>query len=235
MIASTGMAIRYSVIIPAYNEARSIGRAIAETRNAFLGFGESFEIIVVDDGSSDATANIVRGTDVRLIRHEKNQGKGAAVRTGVAAAQGDIFLFLDADLATHPSEFEKCISLFAMNDIVIGSRRAVGSAIVQKQPWHRVALGRTFNTIIQRYLGLPFEDTQCGFKAFASSAKPIFAELATSGWVFDVEVLGQAMKRGMRIAEVPVAWKNGADSRVKLNHSWKILQELRAVRRRLRD
>jgi dolichyl-phosphate beta-glucosyltransferase len=240
MIVSMPMSLRYSVIIPAYNEVRSIARAIAETYAAFSRFGEPFEIIVVDDGSRDETRAMVEGASkafpgVVLIRHERNQGKGAAVKTGVAAAQGEIFLFLDADLATHPSEFEQCIPLFGAHDIVIGSRRTAGAEIVEGQPWHRVLAGRTFNAIIRGYLGLPFLDTQCGFKAFKANAKPLFAELGTSGWVFDVELLGQAMKRGMRIAEVPVAWKNGRESRVKIGDAGKIIQELRAVRRRLRS
>jgi len=239
MIVSMSMGLRYSVIIPAYNEAKSIARAIAETHAEFSRFGEPFEIIVVDDGSRDETCAAVENAreefpNVLLIRHERNQGKGAAVKTGVATAQGDIFLFLDADLATHPSEFAQCIPLFATNDIVIGSRRKKGSEIVESQPWHRVLAGRTFNAMIRGYLGLPFLDTQCGFKAFTASAKPLFAELGTNGWVFDVELLGQAMKRGMRIVEVPVAWKNGPESRVKLGDAGNIIRELRAVKRRLR-
>ncbi|MEI7741912.1 MAG: dolichyl-phosphate beta-glucosyltransferase [bacterium] len=231
--------VRYSVIIPAYNEERTIERALFETRDAFRGFNEPFEIIVVDDGSRDGTIKVVESLresvpESVLIKHEQNQGKGAAVRTGVAASRGEYFVFLDADLATHPKEFSKCIPLFATHDIVIGSRQMPGSLIVESQPAHRVLAGRLFNQAIRNYLKIPLIDTQCGFKAFrASVAKSLFADMSTTGWVFDVELLGRALKSGLKVAEIPVSWKNGAESRVKFGDAWRIIQELRAVKQRL--
>lgn len=233
MIVSPHMGVRYSVIIPAYNEEKNIGRALQETKRVFDGLGAPYEILVIDDGSSDRTADEC-GEWVRVIRHARNQGKGAAVRTGVAAAQGEYMLFLDADLATHPQEFVQCIPLLANNDIVIGSRRVRGAMVAAAQPWHRVLAGRLFNAIIRRGLDVPFEDTQCGFKAFSARVKPLFSGLQTSGWVFDVEILARARREGMKIAEIPVEWRDSGSSKLKLSHAPHILRELLDIRKRLR-
>ncbi len=224
------MSLAYSVIIPAYNEADSIGRALRETAAVFASLGKPFEIIAVDDGSADGTAAAIETAArelscVNLIRHGENRGKGEAVRTGVVNTSGDIVLFLDADLATHPSEAPKFIAALDDAEIAIGSRRAEGAVIVQSQPWHRIAYGRAINFLIRHFLKLPHNDTQCGFKMFKGGiAREIFSQIGSTRWTFDVEILVRARAKGYRIAEVPVRWTDGRSSRVKMRE---VLSDLR--------
>lgn len=229
------MSLAFSAVIPAFNEEKTVLRAIRETKHAFDGLGRPYEIIVVDDGSTDKTAEIVASLrsqipQLTLIRHTKNFGKGAAVKTGAEATMGEIILFLDCDLATHPSEFASFLPLFEVADIVIGTRRVRGARIEERQPHYRVWLGRLFNLAIRTYLDLPFHDTQCGFKAFTKKTKPLFASLRTHGWTFDVELLVNAQRQGYKIKEAPVTWRNGRESRVKLSHALEILRELYRIK-----
>lgn len=228
------MAMQYSIILPAYNEAVSIERAIRETAAVFGALHGPFEILVVDDGSSDGTAALVASLrqdfpQVRLLRHETNRGKGAAVATGVASAQGETVLFLDCDLATHPSEALRFIERLKEADIVIGSRRAVGTVIAVRQSWYRVACGRMINFFLRHWLKLPHRDTQCGFKMFRiEAARDLFSQLSPTRWTFDAEILLRAQANGYRVAELPVTWTNGRLSRVKtgevLADLWYLLQ-----------
>ena len=233
------MSLMYSVIFPAYNEASSIERAICETELVFEALQEPFEVIVVDDGSRDETVAIVQRMmrifgNIQLVKQEKNRGKGMAVKRGVAVARGAYILFLDCDLATHPSEVRAFIPDIQNRsaDIVIGSRRAKGTNIVLAQPWYRVAFGRLFNISIRWYLNIPYKDTQCGFKLFTrEAAQAVFTDLVTSGWAFDVEILVRARRAGLRIMEKPVTWCNGRESRVRLADAWKIMSELHRIKR----
>ncbi len=227
----------FSVVIPAFNEEKTVEAAVLEISRVFRGLGKMFEVIVVDDGSSDRTADIVetlvgarRAVPLRLIKHQFNLGKGAAVKTGVLAAQGEWIVFLDCDLATHPSEIEKALPLLGSCDVVIGSRRVAGADIAERQPVHRHWLGRIFNLGIRIYLKLPFHDTQCGFKLFHRRTIPLFENLESLGWAFDVELLCRALRCGYRIKEIPVTWRNGPESRVKLGHSVAILREIRRIK-----
>jgi dolichyl-phosphate beta-glucosyltransferase len=232
------MQLAYSIIIPAYNEEHSVARAIREIRDVFNALDQSFEIIVVDDGSQDQTATVVRElmrdeTPLRLVQHPTNIGKGAAVKTGVTNAQGELLFFLDCDLATHPNEAPAFISALHANtaDLVIGSRRVAGTQILVSQPRHRVLLGQLFNTLMRAHLRLPYTDTQCGFKLFTRrAAQIIFQDLQTNGWTFDVELLLRARKAGLRIIEMPVTWRDGKESRLGLRDTWKILKELHRLR-----
>ncbi len=231
------MNVSYSVVLPAYNEEKTINRAINETLAAFEAFGEPFEIIVVNDGSHDQTADLVREKqtshpNLLLIESTENIGKGGAIKKGVEAASGDLLLFLDCDLATHPSQFAGFIPYLREHHIVIGSRRIEGSEIAIAQPLYRSLLGELFNTIIRRYLGIRSSDTQCGFKAFQTPvAKDLFENLQTKGWTFDVELLLKADRAGYSIKELPVQWHNGRDSKVSLSDSWHILKELRTLKK----
>ncbi|HWQ99832.1 MAG TPA: dolichyl-phosphate beta-glucosyltransferase [Candidatus Methylomirabilis sp.] len=230
------MSCAYSVIIPAYDEEQTIARAVRETSKVFFRLNKPFEIIVVDDGSTDRTAAVVTTLmssipELILMRHGRNMGKGVAVRTGVEKAHGDIFLFLDADLATHPSDFLSFIPAFRTADIVIASRSARGTTIAERQPIFRVLAGKIFNLFAVRwYLGLPYHDTQCGFKAFTRKTKPLFRDMRTSGWAFDVELLMRARRAGYRITERPVTWRHGRDSKVRLADVWQIVRELREMK-----
>ncbi len=235
------MSFQYSIIIPAYNEERTIERAIRETISVFEELSKPYEIIVVDDGSSDKTAGIAQrlaesNASLILVRLSKNQGKGAAVRVGVERSTGEVILFFDADLATHPAEFKKFIPALDENDIVIGSRTARGSVIAKRQPLYRVLLGKLFNKIAVRwYLGLPFNDTQCGFKAFHKKTKYLFRDLKSNGWAFDAELLVRARQENLRIAEIPVEWRHGRESRVRLRDVIQIVREIYRTRKTISD
>jgi dolichyl-phosphate beta-glucosyltransferase len=226
------MSVKYSIVIPAYNEAKTIEQAVKETERVFRSLGESFEIIVVNDGSSDETGSVVEsiirdGIPVNLIRHDKNLGKGAAVRTGVLASQGDWVLVMDSDLSVSPDDFGCFLPLLDANDIVIGSRTDRASVIAERQPFYRIALGKMFNALFVRgLLGLPFHDTQCGFKVYRKETKPLFQELKSVGWAFDVELLIRAQQSGLRVKEVPVVWRHGRVSRVRLRDAAQILKEI---------
>jgi glycosyltransferase involved in cell wall biosynthesis len=228
-----------SVVIPAYNEERGIGAAIRETDAYFSRLGIPYEILAVDDGSRDRTVSEIERLipeipRLKLLRHAENQGKGAAVRTGIGAASGNWTLFLDADLATHPAQFDRFLPHLETSDIVIGSRRAEGARIAISQPWHRDSAGQIFNAAVRTYLDLPYRDTQCGFKAFHARTKPLFAELVSSGWAFDTEVLRRARRLGLRIAECPVVWRHQPESRVSIWDAFAIAAELRRIRRATR-
>lgn len=218
-----GEPITYSIILPAYNEAANIERAIRETVAVFSALGKPYEIVVVDDGSRDTTPQIVaflseKIPELKIFRHEGNCGKGTAVRTGVLNSGGELLLFLDCDLATHPSEAAAFIAKMGEYDIAIGSRRHLGSVIIKSQSWYRVVYGRLINFFVRLLTKLPQRDTQCGFKMFrAEVAKDIFKNIGPSRWTFDIELLLRARANGSRVVELPVAWSNGALSRVKFN------------------
>jgi glycosyltransferase involved in cell wall biosynthesis len=230
------MSCAYSVIIPAYNEEKTISRAVHETVRVFDALHAPYEIIVVDDGSTDRTVaaaeRLARSVpQMVLVRHARNLGKGAAVRTGVERAVGEVFLFLDADLATRPSEFRNFIPAMRTADIVIGSRTARGAVIARRQPAYRVLAGKLFNLLAVRwYLGLPFHDTQCGFKAFRKKTKLLFRDMTSSGWAFDAELLARARKARFKITELPVEWRHGRESQVHLRDALQIMKELRKIK-----
>lgn len=217
------MSVKYSVIIPAYNEADTVSRAVRETAAVFGDLGETYEILLVDDGSTDATRVVVESLkaeipSLRVIAHEVNRGKGAAVRTGVMCSAGEALLFLDCDLAVRPSEAPAFIKAIGENEIVIGSRRHPDAVIAKRQPWYRVAYGRLINFFIRKTLRLPHYDTQCGFKMFrAAAAKEVFASSGESRWLFDVEIIMRAHAAGFKVGELPVTWHNNENSRVRIS------------------
>jgi glycosyltransferase involved in cell wall biosynthesis len=231
------MAPKFSIIIPAYNEEKTVARAIRETAAVFDPLKEEYEIIVVDDGSADRTAEeaeklVSEHPSLALVAHETNRGKGEAVRTGVNAAAGEYAVFIDADLATHPSEIMAFLPRLGANKILIGSRTAAGAVISRTQPAYRVWGGRFINLLVRKIVGLPFRDTQCGFKMFDLAAgKKIFAEMPDSRWLFDIDLLARAVLSGCEIVELPVRWTDGATSRLKLFDVVKELPRLWRIRR----
>ncbi len=233
---------RLSIIIPAYNEARRLPKSLLAIDAYFPEESKPLEIIVVDDGSEDDTSTVVKelGEQIpylKLSRLESNRGKGAAVRDGVLAAKGELILFSDADLSTPIEEWQRFEEAFqAGADIVIGVRTLPGARIEKRQPLYRVLLGKTFNRTIRLLLGLPYSDTQCGFKAFRKdAAKEIFELCRTDGFAFDVEVLLLAKMKDYSISERPVRWINDADSRVSMaRHGLAILREIIKIKQRLR-
>lgn len=220
---------QFSAIIPAYNEAKTIEHAILDTKRVL---GNDARVIVVDDGSSDDTGARAAQAGADVIRHEHNLGKGAAIKTGALASTSEWILVLDADLSTKPDELHRFIDALDTADIVFGSRRAAGSTIGRQQPWYRVRAGELFNALVRWVSGLPYHDTQCGFKAFRmTTCRPIFTSLVTKGWSTDVELLMRAKRLGLTLAERPVTWNHADDSRVRLSHGLRILSELYQLRR----
>ena len=214
------MAVRLSLVIPAYNEEIRLVMTLDTVGKYLSRQAYDFEIIVVDDGSLDTTAELVRMLypNVRLIEYKPNRGKGYAVKTGMLAAEGEYRVFCDADGSTPIEELEVMWKRFDSGaDIAIGSRSLPGSDVQVRQHPFRERMGRTFNMFVKMFLGLPFIDTQCGFKGFtARAAKIVFPLQRRSRFSFDVELLHIAMKHRLRIDEFPVCWINSPHSRVKL-------------------
>jgi len=231
----------FSAIIPCFNEATRIGATVRDTLDYLQENSPQSELIVVNDGSTDTTAKIAREALVtakvatRLLENFPNRGKGAAVRAGLLAAQKPIGLFFDADLSTPLEETPKVIEPIARGelDIAFGSRAIDRSLIGQHQPWRREYAGRVFNLLVRVATGLPFWDTQCGFKAFRLDVcRPILEAARIDGFAFDVELLYLAQRAGLRIREIPVRWNHAEDSKVRFFHdSLRMLREVIALKK----
>ena len=210
-----------SVVIPAFNEAGRLPKTLARLREWLAGSHPRYEILVVDDGSTDGTAEAAReagGETLVLLRHEPNRGKGYAVRRGMLAAKGERRLMTDADLSTPIEELPRLMDeLDRGAQVAIGSRAVAGALIEVHQSAFREAMGRVFNRLVQMLLLPGLQDTQCGFKLFtALAAEQAFGASRLDGFSFDVEALYIARRRGLHIEEVPVVWRNDEASRVSL-------------------
>jgi dolichyl-phosphate beta-glucosyltransferase len=213
--------VTYSVILPAYNESTRIAGTLERILAHATQCGWNVEVIVVNDGSSDDTDEIVRQCAaehpvVRLIDNPGNRGKGYSVRNGMLRARGDILLFSDADLSSPIEEADKLFSAIGKGaDIAIGSRWLDRRLQIRRQPLHRRLFGRIFNLALRIILGLQFKDTQCGFKAFTRrSAQSIFSLQKIERWGFDPELLYLAKKLGFTVKELPVAWSHREGTRI---------------------
>lgn len=232
-----------SIVIPAYNEAARIGPTLMRIHDYVAQIRQPCEIVVVDDGSHDVTTTVVRGLELhpaerKLLSHPRNLGKGAAVRTGMLAAAGDVLLMCDADLSTPIREIEKLWSaLEAGCDIAIGSRDLPDAVLDPPQPLGRRLLAWTFRAVRRRLLLPRLLDTQCGFKLFRRpAARAVFERLICPGWLFDCEVLGLAVALGYRIQEVGVVWRNDPATHVRpLREITTAIPRLLAIRRRVRQ
>lgn len=228
-----------TLIIPAYNEAHRIRHTIRKARWYFDRKGIPAALIVVDDGSTDGTADLVEAMTAEvdglsLIRIAPNRGKGYAVRTGVSAADSDVVLFSDADLATPLIETGKLLAALADGcDVAIGSRTGVTDpdTTVKRRSVMRRVTSFVFNRAVRFLTGLKAGDTQCGFKMFTrEAAREIFGRMQIDGFAFDVEALYLAKKLGLRVGEVSVNWFHGADTRVSAaRDGGKMLADVRAI------
>jgi dolichyl-phosphate beta-glucosyltransferase len=233
---------RFSLVIPCFNEQQRIGHTVRVTLDYLTANAPESELIVVNDGSTDATAAIAREMfsqpkiAVRLLENFPNRGKGAAVRSGLLAAREPIGLFSDADLSTPLTESPKLIEPIANGevDIALGSRALDRSLIGVHQPWRREQGGRVFNLLVRVATGLPFWDTQCGFKAFRLDVcRPILEAARVDGFAFDVELLVLAHRSGLRIREIPVRWNHAEGSKVSFfRDSLRMLREVVTMRAR---
>ena len=228
----------YSIVIPAFNEKARIPATLREVVNCVRARNWSAEVIVVDDGSRDSTAELVRAfaagaSEVRLVQNPGNRGKGYSVRSGILQALGDIVMFTDADLSAPIEEAEGLFAAIADGaDIAIGSRWLERNRQSIRQPLYRQILGRCFNGVTRAVMGLPFADTQCGFKAFTRAAAQTVFQLQTiERWGFDPEILFIALKRGFRVDEVPVSWAHDQRSKISyLRDGMRMLSDIAIVR-----
>jgi dolichyl-phosphate beta-glucosyltransferase len=227
-----------SIVIPAYNESARIGKALDEVLRCVHERDWHAEILVVNDGSTDRTPAIVQEfaqlhPEVRLLNNPENRGKGFSVRHGILHAVGDMVMFTDADLSAPMEEAERLFEALRQGaDIAIGSRWLERQRQTLKQPFYRQFFGRCFNAITRLVMGLPFADTQCGFKAFRRPvAQTIFQLQRIERWGFDPELLFIALKRGYTIREVPVTWGHDERSRLSyLKDGLKMLEEIAYIR-----
>lgn len=241
------MSLLLSVIVPAYNEAPRLGRTLDEVFKYLNEQTYESELLVVDDGSTDETVAVaqerfakpLRGrVEARVVRVEPNRGKGYAVRAGLLDARGRVALFSDADLSTPITETPKLLGPIRSGqfDVVFGSRALDRSLIGVHQSWRREQGGRVFNLIVRILTGLPFWDTQCGFKAFRMDVCRPVAEGATiDRFGFDVELLYIAHRAGLRMREWPVRWDHNEGSKVSVaRDSLRMFNEVRLIRRQSR-
>jgi glycosyltransferase involved in cell wall biosynthesis len=231
-----------TIVVPAYNEAARLGLSLSKIVGYLDQNFASSELIVVDDGSTDDTAGIAEESAAksasvltRVIRYEQNRGKGYAVRLGLLAAAADVALFSDADLSTPITETPKLVDPIRSGefDLTFGSRALDRSLIGVHQPWRREQGGRVFNLIVRAATGLPFWDTQCGFKAFRMTVcRPLIEAAQIDRFGFDVELIYVAHLAGLRLGEIPVRWNNDAASKVSVaRDSFQMVGEVRRVRR----
>jgi dolichyl-phosphate beta-glucosyltransferase len=211
-----------SIVIPCYNEEGRLPGTIEQIQRYFTKTGTPHELILVDDGSTDGTRTVMQAAAegyeaVRIVPHPHNRGKGRALADGVARARGEEVLVTDADLSTPIEEYVHLeAALKAGAGVAIGSRAIKGSRVEVPQPFYRVLMGKVFNLIVQVVLLPGIWDTQCGFKLFrADVAHTVFQALTTDGFGYDPEVLYLAKRRGVRIVEVPVIWRNSTPTKVR--------------------
>lgn len=228
----------YSIVIPAYNEGTRLGPTLEKVLAFVHAQRWNAEVIVVNDGSRDNTADIVRefaakDAALHLVENPGNRGKGYSVRNGMLHAQGKIVLFSDADLSSPIEEAPKLLQALEDGaDIAMGSRWLRAETQTQRQPLHRQLFGRIFNVLLRLTLGLHFADTQCGFKAFKRTAvQAIFPLQRIERWGFDPEILFLARKFGFNVKEVAVAWGHSGETRIHpVIDGAKMFQEMLRIR-----
>lgn len=228
----------HSIVIPAYNESARLGNTLDKVLAYVHSQGWNAEVIVVNDGSRDNTAEIVKlfaakNPILRLVENPGNRGKGYSVRNGMLNARGEIILFSDADLSSPIEEAPKLLAALERGaDIAIGSRWLRAETQTQRQPLHRQVFGRIFNLLLRLTLGLKFKDTQCGFKVFTrDAARTVFPLQKVERWGFDPEILFLARKFNLKVKEVPVLWGHSGGTRINpLLDGARMFQEMLRIR-----
>lgn len=230
-----------SVVIPCYNERERLLRVIPGMVDYLTGTGKPYEIVIVNDGSRDDTAQVAerlaeRFPGVRLISYTPNRGKGGAVKTGMLDARGDYVIFADADQSTPIQEVEKLLPKVERDGygMAIGSRAVAGADVEQAQAWYRDLAGKLFGLATRVLCIHGIADTQCGFKLMTREvAKKVFPQVTSNTAIFDIEMLLVATREGYRIAEVPVHWVHDPDTRIPydLRQAVRIWLELLRIKR----
>ncbi|MBA2620253.1 MAG: glycosyltransferase family 2 protein [Acidobacteria bacterium] len=234
-----------SIIVPAYNEEARLGYSLLRILDYITDYIPSAELIVVDDGSLDSTMEVAERVcaefpriQTKVLGYDKNRGKGYAVRKGLLKASGEIAIFTDADLSTPISELPKLVEPIENRayHVTFGSRALDRTLIETHQPWQREQGGRVINLMIRKMTGLPFSDTQCGFKAFdMKKFRPLLDVMTVNRFGFDVEFLFVAKYRGLRLKEIPVRWNNVEGSKVSaVRDTRRMFSELRQIQRNAR-
>jgi dolichyl-phosphate beta-glucosyltransferase len=235
-----------TLVIPAFNEAARLQITLPQAISFLEGLNEASELIVVDDGSTDETAAIAeaelaksKAVATRLLRYETNRGKGHAVRFGLLAASAEVAIFSDADLSTPLTETSKVVDPIRTGkcDVSFGSRALDRSLIGIHQPWRREQGGRLFNFVVRVATGLPFWDTQCGFKAFRMSVcRPLIEAAKIDRFGFDVELIYLAHLAGLHLCEIPVRWNHASGGPLDASGNYtrdslRMINEVRSIRR----
>lgn len=213
---------RLSIVVPAYNESRRLPPTLARIVEWSERSRTPIEVVVVDDGSTDGTADAARAALARVphrvLSHDRNRGKGAGIRTGMLAATGEFVLFTDADLSTPIEEVERFLALHAEGvPVVIGTRKSAGARVLRRQGWLRERMGRVYTSLSSLLICPGVSDFTCGFKCFrADAVRAIFPLQREEGWAYDTEILHIARRLGFTVREVPVSWTNDPSTRVRL-------------------
>lgn len=235
-----------SIVVPAYNESDRLAAPLRSLLEFVEKASAAIEIILVDDGSSDRTAQIAEtilaekpSIAAKVVSYEANRGKGFAVKTGLLAAAADIALFTDVDLSTPLTEISKVVDPICNGDfdVTFGSRALDRTLIGTHQPWQREQGGKVMNFVIRKMSGLPFSDTQCGFKAFNMlKFRPLLDVMKIDRFGFDIEFLFVANYHGLRLAEIPVRWNDVAGSKVSVvRDTLRMIGELMQIRQNARQ
>jgi dolichyl-phosphate beta-glucosyltransferase len=235
-----------SIVIPAFEESTKIARDIEAASEFLVANGLAGEIIVVDDGSEDDTAEAAQKAPApsavrrEVIRYEEHRGKGYGVRTGMKATRGQYAMFADCGLCIPYGDVLQGLEMLQQDqcDIAHGSRRLIESDILQDQPWHRRFFSRLFKSTVRALLHVPrgLTDTQCGFKIYKGDiARHLYTDCITDGFMFDIEIILRAVDEGLRIAEFPVEWACDPDSRLSVTRTpWPVLSELHTLRKAIK-
>ena len=228
-----------SIVVPAYNEEKRLQSTLEKLYSYLKIKDYEYEVIVIDDGSSDKTSEVALSSELAkigklsLLKNEKNEGKGFSIKRGILSSRAEFILFTDSDLSTPIEELDEIFLSIQTHDIVIGSRSIEGADIRVHQPFYRELMGRIFNILVNIFVLKGFIDTQCGFKLFRSTAaKDIAKELKINRFGFDVEMLYLAKKKNYKIKEVPVIWLDSPTSKVNpIFDSFKMFIDLLLIKR----